>query len=234
MVSELTIGKITALAAADAVNPCAIAVLTLVLIAVLTAQPKKRSRVLLTGLSFTLSVYILYLLYGLVFIQIFKTFVEGISSIRIYLYNILAALAILLGALNIRDFINYKPGGAGTEMPLFMRPKMKKVVSRITSPGGAFVLGAFVTVFLLPCTVGPYIIASGILSYLGFLKVLPWLFYYNLIFVLPMIAITIIVYIGYTTVERVSSWKDKNIRYLHLIAGIILVLLGVAMLAGWL
>lgn len=229
---DLTIGKITALAAADAVNPCALAVLTLVLIAVLTANPEKRRNVLLAGLSFTLSVYVIYLIYGLILIQFFKTFINSIDTIKIYIYYGLGALAILLGILNIKDAIRYKPGSFATEMPLFLRPKMKNLIAKITSPAGAFIIGIFVTLFLLPCTIGPYIIASGILSALDILKTLPWLLYYNLIFVLPMLAITLIIYIGFTTVENVSGWKEKNIKILHMIAGILLVLIGLLMVFG--
>jgi len=231
-VLDLTIGKITALAAADAVNPCALAVLTLVLIAVLTANPEKRRNVLLAGLSFTLSVYVIYLIYGLILIQFFKTFINSIDTIKIYIYYGLGALAILLGILNIKDAIRYKPGSFATEMPLFLRPKMKNLIAKITSPAGAFIIGIFVTLFLLPCTIGPYIIASGILSALDILKTLPWLLYYNLIFVLPMLAITLIIYIGFTTVENVSGWKEKNIKILHMIAGILLVLIGLLMVFG--
>lgn len=233
MVADLTIGKITALAAADAVNPCALAVLALVLIAILTADPKNRRKVLLGGLSFTLAVYLLYIMYGFLFIQAFKTFIHNAASIRIYLYKGLAVMAILLGMLNLRDFINYRPGHLATEMPLFLRPKVKKLISKVTSPGGAFIVGIFVTLFLLPCTIGPYIIAAGILSYLDFFKTIPWILYYNLIFVMPMIAITIIVYIGYSTVDRVTGWKDKHIRGLHMIAAALLIILGAAMLFGW-
>lgn len=31
----------------------------------------------------------------------------------------------------------------------------------------------------------------------------------------------------------VSSWKDKNIRRLHLVAGVIILALGAAMILGW-
>ena len=48
-----------------------------------------------------------------------------------------------------------------------------------------------------------------------------------------MLAITFVVYAGYTTVENVSGWKEKNIRYLHFVAGIIMLGLGLAMLLGW-
>jgi cytochrome c biogenesis protein CcdA len=94
------------------------------------------------------------------------------------------------------------------------------------------VIGLLVTLFLIPCTMGPYFIAGGLLSGLELLKTVPWLLLYNLVFILPMIIITLVVYFGFTTVENVSGWKERNIRYLHLIAGIILVLLGIAMILG--
>ena len=119
-----------------------------------------------------------------------------------------------------------------TEMPMWLRPKVKKLIEKITSPYGAFIIGILVTLFLLPCTIGPYLIASGLLSYLDFLKTIPWLLYYNLIFILPMLAITIIIYIGFTTIHKVSGWKESNIRYLHLIAGLLLLALGILMLTG--
>ena len=121
---DLTLGKITALAAADAVNPCALAVLTLVLIAVLTANPQNRKKVLLAGFSFTLSVYVIYLIYGLILIQFFKTFINAADSIKIYLYYGLGGLAILIGLLNLKDAIRYKPGSFATEMPLFLLQKL--------------------------------------------------------------------------------------------------------------
>ena len=119
-------------------------------------------------------------------------------------------------------------------MPIWMRPKVKKIIDRITSPLGAFIIGILVTVFLLPCTIGPYVVASGLLSDLGILMALPWLLYYNLLFILPMIGITLIIFFGFTEVSQVSGWKDRNIKILHLIAGILLFLVGLALIMGWL
>lgn len=232
MTEGLTLAKISSLAAVDAVNPCAIAVLTLMLIAILTYNPKNKKNVLLAGLAFVSSVYILYMVYGLVIIRFFQL-VQALTAIRLALYKLLGLVAIALGLLNVRDYVKYKPGGLGTEMPLFMRPKVKKIIGGVTSPKGAFLVGAFVTVFLLPCTIGPYVIAGGILSAMELLKTIPWLMVYNLIFVSPMLAITVIVYAGIAKVEDVSGWKENNIRYLHLIAGTIMLLLGAAMIAGW-
>ncbi len=234
MISEsFTIGRITLLALADSVNPCAIAVLTMILISILIANPKNQKKVLFSGIAFSVAVFIGYLFYGIILVQFFKTFAEILRDNSKYVYNGLAILAMLIGALNIKDYFIYRPGGFATEMPIFMRSKVKKIISGATSPTGAFVIGFLVTLFLLPCTIGPYIVASGLISELGFVKAILWLSYYNLIFILPMIIITLIVYFGFTKVEDVSGWKERNIRKLHLIAGILLFLVGVSILAGW-
>ncbi|HDI03247.1 MAG TPA: hypothetical protein ENF67_01770 [Candidatus Pacearchaeota archaeon] len=227
----LTLSKIVALAAVDAINPCALAVLTLMLIAILTYNPRNKKNVLLAGLAFTCSVFVIYFIYGLIIIKFFQL-IQVLTAIRLTLYKVLGALAIILGLLNIKDFFKYKPGGFAREMPLGWRPKVKKIISGITSPKGAFAVGAFVTIFLLPCTIGPYIIAGGILSFLKLIKTLPLLLLYNLIFVLPMLAITIAIYAGIAKVEDVSGWKERNIRKLHLVAGAIMFGLGLAMVSG--
>ena len=229
---DLTWTKIISLAAVDAVNPCALAVLVLMLTAILAYNPGKRRNIILAGLAFIASIYVMYLIYGLVIIKFFQI-IQALTAVRLWLYKILGAIAIILAILNIRDFFKYKPGHVGTEMPLFMRPKVKKIIEGITSPKGAFGVGIFVTLFLLPCTIGPYIIAGGILSAMEMLQTLPPLLLYNLIFVAPMLVIVSIVYIGFRKVEDISDWKEKNITKLHLVAGIIMFVLGIAMIFGW-
>jgi len=224
--------EIIGLAAVDAVNPCALAVMVIVLMALLLKSPEKRKKVLLGGLFFTLAVYILYFLYGLIMVQFFSHAIPETGKYAYYIFRGFGIFAIILGILNLKDFFIYKPGGLGTEMPMFLRPKMKIWTKKITSPGGAFVIGLIVTLFLLPCTIGPYIIASGKLSVLHFLQTIPWLLFYNLIFIIPMMGITLAIYLGLTTVDKVSGWKEKNIRYLHLIEGLILTILGILMFTG--
>ena len=234
MIGDTNFLRITLLALADSVNPCAIAVLTMVLIAILIQNPEKKRKILYGGLAFVASIYLGYLFYGVIIIQFFKTFAEFLRTNSVYIYDGLGILAMLLGALNIKDFFMYKKGGIATEMPIFMRPKVKRIIDKITSPGGAFIIGFLVTLFLLPCTIGPYIVASGLLAELGTFGALPWLLYYNLLFVLPMLTITLIIFLGLTRIQDVSGWKERNIKTLHLIAGILLFLVGFALLMGWL
>lgn len=231
MDNTITLAKVISLATVDAINPCALAVLAMMLIAIITYNPKKKINVLLSGLSFSLAVFVMYMIYGIFIIKSFQI-MSSIVMVRIWLYKILGFLAIILGLLQIKDFFIYSPGGITTEMPLIIRPKVKNIINGITSPYTAFGVGLFVTVFLLPCTIGPYIILGGMLSYSEIFKSIHLLILYNLIFILPMLLITGIVYFGISKIENISSWKDKNIKILHLISGIIILALGIVMLLG--
>lgn len=226
--------RITGLALADSVNPCAIAILTMILVSILIENPTNRKRVLYSGLAFIAAIYLSYLFYGTIIVQFFKIFAVFLREYSVLIYKGLALFAILIGVLNIKDYFKYKKGSLLTEMPLFMRPKVKRIIKKITSPGGAFIIGFIVTLFLLPCTMGPYIIASGLLAEINFITALAWLLYYNILFVLPMLIITLLVYFGFREVEEVSGWKERNIKKLHLIAGILLTLVGIALFKGWL
>jgi len=228
---DFTLTKIISLALVDAINPCALAVLLLMLTSILAYNPKDKRNLVLSGLAFIISIFIMYLFYGLIIIKFIKL-VQLITSLRVWVYKSFGVLAIILGILNIKDYIKYKPGSVGTEMPLFMRPKVKAITEKITSPSGAFLMGIFVTLFLLPCTIGPYIICCGLLSMQNIINSLPLLLLYNFIFVLPMIFILAFVVFGLRKVEDISVWKENNINKLHLVEGIIMFLLGAVMLFG--
>jgi cytochrome c biogenesis protein CcdA len=224
-------GKISALALTDSINPCALSVLLMMLIAIATYHPKDRKQILWAGLAFVAAVFITYFIYGLLIVKAFEV-VQGISSIKLYLYKGLGAGAIILGLLEIKDFFFYKPGSIGTEMPMMFRPKVQQILAKVTSPLGAFGLGMFVTLFLLPCTIGPYIILGGMLSYGEFAGALPYLTVYNLIFVLPMVVIILLVFFGSKSIKQVTEWREKNVKVMHLIIGIIFILLGLSMFFG--
>jgi len=229
---KVTLAKIVSLALVDAVNPCAFAVLILLLTAILTYNPGNRRSVLLAGLMFIVAIFAMYFIYGLIFIKFFQL-IQALNVVKIWLFKVLAVVAIIFGILNIRDSIKYKPGGIGTEMPLMLRPKMQALIARVTSTKGAFITGLFVTLFLLPCTIGPYVIAAGILSVFDMLANIPILLLYNLIFVVPMLVIVGIVYLGLRRVKDVEEWKNRHITKLHLVAGVLMLLVGIALLLGW-
>ncbi len=229
---SINVSTVVWLALVDAINPCALAVLTMMLFAIATYNPNKREKILQAGLAFSLSVFLMYFVYGIIIIKSFQL-IQAITSVRIMLYKGLGIAAMLLGVLQIKDFFFYKEGSLGSEMPMSLRPKLKKIVGKVTSPAGAFGIGAFVTLFLLPCTIGPYVILGGMLSFSEVFQVLDLLTLYNFIFISPMLAITFIVYFGVRKIGDVADWKKKNVELLHLSSGLIIFALGFSMLMGW-
>jgi cytochrome c biogenesis protein CcdA/glutaredoxin len=230
--TEVSVAQLIGLAAVDAINPCELAVLVILMTAILTKFPKEKKKALKAGIAFSSAIFIMYLAFGLLIISGFK-FVAGFAQLSgMWFYQLLAVVAIVLGLLNIKDAIWY--GGAGfiMEVPMRWRPRMKEIIKGTTSVGGAFIVGLIVSLFLTPCTGGPYFVAGGILSTLTLTEALPYLLLYMLIFISPMIAITLIVYFGFMAVEDISGWREKNIKKLHWIAGLLLLGLGIAMLLG--
>src|SRR3989338_4018726 len=102
--------QIIGLAAVDAINPCALAVMAIVLMTLLTRNPQNRKMVLWGGLSFTSAVFILYFLYGIVMTQVFSKAIPSTGTFAQYAYVGFGVLSIVLGLLNLKDFLNYKPG----------------------------------------------------------------------------------------------------------------------------
>lgn len=216
----------TGAALVDSINPCAIAVLLILLTALLTAGEKTRA--LKAGLAFILSIYITYFLFGLGLFHALQ-----ISGLSYWFYQILGFLAIVIGVLNIKDYFWYGGGGFVMEIPRSWRPTLKKLLQSVTSPAGAFLMGFVVCLFELPCTGGPYLFMTGLLAQQVTQAIaIPILLYYNILFVLPLIGIVILLYFGMSKVEEMEEWRTKNIQLLHLVAGLIMVALGVAVILG--
>ena len=70
---EINLLQLLGLAAVDAVNPCALAVLIILLTAILTQFPDNKSKVILAGFAFTSAIFLAYFTMGLLIILGFKT-----------------------------------------------------------------------------------------------------------------------------------------------------------------
>ncbi|MFZ6015477.1 MAG: cytochrome c biogenesis protein CcdA [Patescibacteria group bacterium] len=221
-VQTITIPAILAAAAVDAINPCAFAVLIILLTTVLAGSSRRRA--LLAGLAFSASIYISYLLMGVGLYSAIQ-----ISGATHYIYIAVAVLAIIIGLFNLKDFLWYGKWFV-MEVPMSWRPKLKAVIRGVTSVPGAFMIGFVVSLFLLPCTSGPYIVILGLLSKTATRNTaFLYLLLYNFIFILPMLIITFLIYWGFTSVEKAEEWRQKRLKTLHLIAGLIIFFLGVGM-----
>lgn len=219
---RVTIPAVVSAAAVDAINPCEFAILIILLTTILAAGIRKRA--LYAGIAFSLSIFISYYLMGLGLYSAIQA--TGISKT---FYAIMAIVAVIIGLFNLKDYLWYGKWFI-MEVPLSWRPRMKTVLKGITSVPGAFLIGFVISLFLLPCTSGPYIVILGLLAETTTRNhAMLLLLLYNLIFILPMLGITLAIYFGFTTTEKAEEWRQKKLKILHLIAGIILVLLGIGM-----
>ena len=212
----------------DAINPCAFAVLTLLLITVQIASRTTgdHKRSLKAGLAFSASIFISYYLMGLGLYSVIGT--VGLPDIFM---KVIGVLAILVGLLNLKDYFWYGKGFV-MEVPMSWRPRMKKLIRSVTSPTGAFFAGFVVSLCLLPCTSGPYIVVTGMLGSTATFHTALWmLLLYNLIFISPMILITFAVYKGLDP-EKLEKVRKGKIKLLHLIAGLIMLGMGIVILLG--
>jgi cytochrome c biogenesis protein CcdA len=224
-VHALSLFTIISAALVDSINPCAIAVLLILLGTLLAAGDRKKA--LKSGIAFTISIYIIYFLFGLGIFSALR-----ISGLSYWFYKIVGFLAIIIGLANLKDYFWYGKVFVA-EIPRSWRPTLKKLLKSVTSPLGAFVMGFAVCLFELPCTGGPYLFVLGLLAEKATqLVAIPILLLYNLFFVLPLMVITLMVYAGQTNIEKATEWKDKNIRLLHLIAGIVMLALGILVVSG--
>jgi len=222
----LSILTVIGAALVDSINPCAIAVLLILMGALLASGDKKRA--LRAGLAFTISIYIAYFLFGLGLFSALQ-----ISGLSYWFYKVIGVLAIIIGLANIKDFFWYGGAGFVMEIPRIWRPKLKSMLGAVTSPIGAFLIGFVVCLFELPCTGGPYIFILGLLAERStMMAAIPILLLYNLFFILPLIVLTIAIYFGFANVEKTTKWKDDNLRILHLIAGLVMLTLGVLVVLG--
>jgi cytochrome c biogenesis protein CcdA/glutaredoxin len=224
LAKTLTIPAVILAAAVDSVNPCTFAVLVLLLGTLIVAG--RRGRVLQIGISFITAIYISYFLMGIgIFTAIQATGVQKPFILAV------SSLAILLGVWNMKDYFAYGKWFT-IEVPQRWRPMVKRLTASVISIPGGFLVGVLDSLFLLPCSSGPYIAILALLSkttsrFQGIL----FLLLYNFIFILPLLGIMLAIHFGFTTTARAERWRQVRVGKLHLITGVIMVLLGTAMLA---
>ena len=219
------IEAITVTALADSINPCAMAVLVILLSSLVVMQ-KNKTKIAMTAFAFVAASYIMYFLIGLGLTHVISG--AGISEKIIVAVG---AIAIIVGLAELKDAFYYKKGGWSTEIPTRWRRKLSKLILSVASPAGAFTVGLAVTLFELPCTGGPYLFGLSLISQHSDAMRMLLLAYYNLIFVLPLVIISIAVVVSSKSAERiefVEHFRNTHVKALHFGVGVIMLSMG-----GW-
>ena len=207
----------------DSINPCAIMVLIILLSSLIVYQKENKKRIVLTAIAFISAVYITYFVIGFGLATIIST--ANISKIVTMIVGI---IAVLVGLANIKDAFFYRAGDWAMEIPERWRTKLTKIILSATSPVGAFIAGMMVTFIELPCTGGPYLFGISIISSTtSIVEQILLLMFYNLIFISPLVFIAILVIKGMLSIENAEKLRNKNVKLMHLITGVIMLLVGI-------
>lgn len=214
-------------ALSDSINPCAFAVILLLLTTILSRHQSRR-KTLLSGWLFALAVFISYLAMGL---WIFSALAS--SSNTFVLKLVVGILGVLVWLANLKDFFRYGKGFV-MEVPMSWRPKLQDIIHKVSSPIWAFFVWLVVSIFLLPCSSWPYFTILWFLSSQSKELHSRWFIYlivYNLIFVLPMLIIALLVGFGRASVDKLAKIKHQNTKLIHLIVGLLMLGLWIYVLA---
>ncbi len=226
---RVTLWAVIAAAALDSINPCDFAVLILLLGTLLVIG--RKGKVLLSGIAFSAGIYIAYFVLGFVVYSILGMTL-GTRAFREPFILAVSSIAILVGLWQMKDLFWYGRF-LSIEVPERWKPAVKKITSSAVTIPGAFVAGIIDSLFLAPCTSGPYLAILSLLSQTtSRLQGIGLLLIYNLVFILPLLAITVFVHLGFTTTARAEKWRTARMGKLHFISGVVMVLIGVAMIIG--
>ena len=208
-------------ALSDSINPCAFAVLFLLMSSILT-RFNSYKKAIFSWLLFSLAIFISYFLMWVWIYKVFS-FTNQIFYLKIWVW----VLWILVWLANIKDYFWYWKWFV-MEVPFAWRKNMKNIISKAVSPIWVFFIWFLVSLFLLPCTSWPYFTILWYLASESSYITTMWyvyMFIYNLIFILPMIIITFIIWLWVKDIAELKELKETHKENIHLIVWILMLLL---------
>lgn len=209
----------------DGFNPCSM--WALIFLITLLLATKSRKRMLVVGGIFILVSSISYFLFMTAWLNLFL-FIGFYSFIRI----LIGIVAIVIGAMRIRDFITFKPGTCKVtdekeEFKGKIVKRMREVIkpsSLIATIAGVTVLAWSVNLVEFFCSAGFPAVYTNILSQSN-LNPLTYYFYIILYVFFYMLDDLVVWLIALITFEKIAL-TDKYSKWAALIGGVLMVLLG--------
>lgn len=222
---EINLPVLTVAALTNGLNPCGIGMLITFLgyLLVFGGRGKKGGYIVRVGFVYILSVFVTYLMLGLLFYGA-AYYLQRLWLAFVFKYFIGGAL-IIAGLIQLKDVF-------WIDLPIHLRmpkagfEKINKLMANVNTPV-TILIGVLTTVFSTPCMLPLYVGTTAVIarSGLGMTKVLGLFMYYNLIFILPLIVIVLVMGKGKQVVE-VKEWEHKNTRWMRFILGLSLLVVG--------
>ncbi len=183
----------------DGVNPCAFATL-IFFVSYLLFIGRLRRDVILLATFFILAVFVTYFAIGLGVYNILK-YLSGFDAIATIIFISFGLLALALGILSLRDYFIARRGDLDKmllQLPLGIKQRIHKDIKEKSTAGGiifgSLFAGFIVSILEFGCTGQVYLpTITFMVSKAGIaLTPLIALFLYNIMFVLPLIAVAFV------------------------------------------
>ncbi|MBP7213629.1 MAG: cytochrome c biogenesis protein [Anaerolineaceae bacterium] len=230
-----TLGPLAILLAGlvDGLNPCAFATI-IFFVSYLSLSGKKGKEILLTGASFTIGVFVAYLLVGFGFYKVLDLVKEYLSVLSKIVYGLTALFCLVLAGMSIRDYFKTRHGDLD-DMALKLPEPLRKRINATVREGrnaksyylSAFLIGLAVSMLELACTGQIYLPVIISMSTMPELrgKASLYIVLYNLMFIVPLIVVFILAYYG-TTSKQLTAFLKKHAATVKIGMAIVFLLLG--------
>lgn len=206
----------------DSVNPCAFAVI-LLLIAFLFTLRQSRGRILQLGFIYIAMIFIVYFGIGLGLLRAVR-----LSSDPHFVARAGSWLLIGLGVINLLEYF-FPKFPIKLHMPSIAGDRTQALIKKATVPT-TIAAGFLVGLCTFPCSGGIYV---SIITLLNAKTTMSWglvyLFLYNLVFVLPLVII--LLSLGNRLIaKRWAGWEREHSLKIRLWYGLVMVAMGAIML----
>jgi len=232
----------------EGLNPCALATL-IFFISYLTMVGRTRKEILWVGMGFTGAGFVTHILLGFGILSSVQHFSFLPFFTRI-IYLITFVFSLILGIFSLYDYVQLKRGRP-SKMTLQVPDSLKKRIHRIIRKREehleagketkstrflftAIFIGFIVTLLQSTCTSQVYLPTILFVTNIPSLRdsAIFYLILYNILYILPLVAIFVIVYWGTTSQQlsfflqrRTSTIKLLTALFFFVLAGILIILL---------
>ncbi len=221
----------------DGINPCAFVTLVF-FISVLANLRKSKRDIVIVGLMFSLAVFLTYLLLGLGALTVVKEFSVN-NGIAKGINLFMAGFCIVIGLISLLDVMKfYKTHKADFKLKL---PKsFRKIINRQINTKmrknhlwfWALFLGVSVSLLESLCTGQVYLPTIAIMVKRGSSEAFGLLVLYNLMFIMPLLAIFAVTLAGVSS-KQITNFFMKNLLLSKVLMTLLFLFLGLYLLLGF-
>ena len=221
----------------DGINPCVFSTL-IFFMSLLGVSKIKGKKLLLTGFAYCSACFLTYFFLGFGALHMLKLF-TGFSFLRVIINSVTVILLLLCALVSFRDSWVFSRSQDPKNIKLQLPDSVKNKIHRVLRKGlsfrylipGALLTGFIVTLLESLCTGQVYVPVLVLLAKENFMS--KWLIYlivYNIMFILPLIAIFCMAFFG-VTVSGFLKLSKQNVVLSKLLLGCLFLALTVLIIA---